>query len=54
MKNTSFAIGEALIDLIPNNTECDFSKIKPFLPKTGGAPANVLGMFLKYGAIYFM
>lgn len=54
MKNILFAIGEALIDVVPNNTECDFSKIKPFSPKTEGAPANVLGTFSKYGAIDFI
>ena len=49
MKNTLFAIGEALIDFIPSETGCDFSDVKSFSPKIGGAPANVLGAFAKLG-----
>lgn len=49
MKNTLFAIGEALIDFIPGETGCDFEKVKSFFPKVGGAPANVLGAFSKLG-----
>lgn len=49
MKNTLFAIGEALIDFIPAQTGCSFSDVKSFLPKIGGAPANVLGAFAKLG-----
>ena len=49
MKNTLFAIGEALIDFIPSETGCDFSGVKSFSPKIGGAPANVLGAFAKLG-----
>lgn len=49
MKNTLFAIGEALIDFIPSETGCDFDKVKSFSPKLGGAPANVLGAFAKLG-----
>lgn len=49
MKNTLFAIGEALIDFIPNETSCEFSQVKSFSPKVGGAPANVLGAFAKLG-----
>lgn len=49
MKNTLFAIGEALIDFIPSETGCDFDNVKSFLPKVGGAPANVLGAFAKLG-----
>ncbi len=49
MKNTLFAIGEALIDFIPNERNCGFSEVKSFSPKTGGAPANVLGAFSKLG-----
>lgn len=47
MKNTLIAIGEALIDFIPNKTGCDFSEVTAFAPKIGGAPANVLGAFSK-------
>lgn len=49
MGNTLFAIGEALIDFIPNKTGCDFSEVTAFSPKVGGAPANVLGAFSKLG-----
>lgn len=49
MKNTLFAIGEALIDFIPNESGCDFDEVKAFSPKIGGAPANVLGAFAKLG-----
>lgn len=49
MKKTLFAIGEALIDFIPNETGCDFSEVTAFSPKLGGAPANVLGAFAKLG-----
>ncbi len=44
-----FAIGEALIDFIPCEKDCDFSEVKSFSPKIGGAPANVLGAFAKLG-----
>lgn len=49
MKDTLFAIGEALIDFIPAETGCDFSEVTAFSPKVGGAPANVLGAFAKLG-----
>lgn len=49
MKDTLFAIGEALIDFIPAENGCDFSQVSAFSPKLGGAPANVLGAFAKLG-----
>lgn len=49
LKDTLFAIGEALIDFIPNKHGCDFSEVTAFAPKIGGAPANVLGAFAKLG-----
>ncbi len=49
MKETLFAIGEALIDFIPSKKGCSFSDVKSFSPKVGGAPANVLGAFSKLG-----
>ena len=49
MKNTLFAIGEALIDFIPKEKGCGFSDVTSFSPKVGGAPANVLGAFAKLG-----
>lgn len=48
-KDTLFAIGEALIDFIPDKKGCDFSQVENFSPKIGGAPANVLGAFSKLG-----
>lgn len=41
------AIGEALIDFIPNRTGCDFDEVTAFAPKVGGAPANVCGAFTR-------
>ncbi|MBR1797269.1 MAG: sucrose-6-phosphate hydrolase [Clostridiales bacterium] len=41
------AIGEALIDFIPDKTGCDFHEVTAFSPKLGGAPANVCGAFAK-------
>ncbi len=49
MNKTLFAIGEALIDFIPSEKGCDFSDVKSFSPKIGGAPANVLGAFARLG-----
>ena len=49
MKDTLFAIGEALIDFIPYKYGCDFSEVTAFAPKIGGAPTNVLGAFAKLG-----
>ena len=49
MKDTLFAIGEALIDFIPDKYGCDFSEVTAFAPKIGGAPTNVLGAFAKLG-----
>lgn len=43
------AIGEALIDFIPNKTGCSFDEVTAFAPKTGGAPANVCGAFTRLG-----
>lgn len=39
------AIGEALIDFIPDKTGCSFDQVTAFAPKLGGAPANVCGAF---------
>ena len=49
MKDTLFAIGETIIDFIPNKYGCDFAEIDSFSPKIGGAPLNVLGAFAKLG-----
>lgn len=47
--DTLIAIGEALIDFIPDKTGCTFNEISGFSPKAGGAPANVCGAFSKLG-----
>ena len=44
-----FAIGEALIDMIPAQTGCDFSEVTAFSPQVGGAPANVCAAFARLG-----
>ena len=49
MGNTLFAIGEALIDFIPAQTDCAFEEVTAFSPKSGGAPANVCGAFTILG-----
>lgn len=43
------AIGEELIDFIPDKTGCDFDEVTGFSPKIGGAPANVCGAFSALG-----
>ena len=43
------AIGEALIDFIPDKSGCEFGDVTGFLPKLGGAPANVCGAFARLG-----
>ncbi len=43
------AIGEALIDFIPDKKSCEFYEVTGFSPKLGGAPANVCGAFAKLG-----
>lgn len=47
--NTLIAIGEALIDFIPNKSGCEFYEVTGFAPAVGGAPANVCGAFSKLG-----
>lgn len=48
-KEKLLAIGEALIDFIPDKAGCDFDDVSAFLPCVGGAPANVCGAFAKLG-----
>lgn len=43
------AIGEALIDFIPQNTGVPIKQVEAFKPAVGGAPANVCGAFTKLG-----
>lgn len=47
--STLFAIGEALIDFIPEDSGVGISEVSGFIPKVGGAPANVCGAFTKLG-----
>ncbi len=47
--NTLIAIGEALIDFIPDKSGCEFYEVTGFAPVVGGAPANVCGAFSKLG-----
>lgn len=49
LKNTLVAIGEALIDFIPDRQGCDFGDVSAFSPAPGGAPANVCAAFSKLG-----
>lgn len=48
-EGTLFAIGEALIDMIPSRSGCAFADVPSFSPRTGGAPANVCGAFARLG-----
>lgn len=43
------AIGEALIDMISAEQGCEVKDAPCFIPKVGGAPANVCGAFVKLG-----
>lgn len=50
MKNdVLIAIGEALIDFIPDKRACEFYDVTGFSPVAGGAPANVCAAFAKLG-----
>ena len=44
-----FSIGEALIEMIPTRSGCEFSEVPSFMPRIGGAPANVCGAFARLG-----
>ena len=43
------AIGEALIDFIPQQSGCELKNVQSFSPMPGGAPANVCAAFSKLG-----
>lgn len=47
--DTLAAIGEALIDFIPDKTGCDFCDVTGFSPQVGGAPANVCAAYSRLG-----
>lgn len=49
MNDVLAAIGEALIDFIPDRSGCAFGEVSAFSPKIGGAPANVCAAFTKLG-----
>ncbi|MBR3462383.1 MAG: GH32 C-terminal domain-containing protein [Clostridiales bacterium] len=49
LNDTLVAIGEALIDFIPDKTGCEFGEVGAFAPAAGGAPANVCGAYSKLG-----
>ena len=49
MDDVLVAIGEALIDFIPDRSGCEFRDVDAFSPKTGGAPANVCAAFARLG-----
>ena len=48
-ENKLIAIGEALIDFIPQQSGVSLKEVPGFIPKVGGAPANVCGAFSKLG-----
>ena len=48
-KHSLVAIGEALIDFIPDRRDCAFADVGAFAPMIGGAPANVCAAFARLG-----
>ena len=49
MNDVLVAIGEALIDFIPDKKGCPFGDVTAFSPKVGGAPANVCAAYSRLG-----
>ncbi len=49
MNDILVAIGEALIDFIPDKKGCDFRDVTAFSAKIGGAPANVCAAYARLG-----
>lgn len=49
MMKKLIAIGEALIDFLPQEKSRSIKEISAFYPKVGGAPLNVLGAYSKLG-----
>jgi fructokinase len=49
MNDVLVAIGEALIDFIPDKKDCPFDDVSAFSPKVGGAPANVCAAYSVLG-----
>ena len=44
-----YAIGEALIDFIPNTTDSKLKDVETFSRQVGGAPCNVASTVQKLG-----
>ncbi len=44
-----YAIGEALIDFIPQTRDVELKDVKGFEPQVGGAPANVASCVARLG-----
>lgn len=49
MEKKLYAIGEELIDFIPQESGRPMKDVLGFCPKVGGAPANVCGAFTRLG-----
>lgn len=49
MEKKLYAIGEALIDFIPQESGRPMKDVLGFCPKVGGATANVCGAFTRLG-----
>lgn len=49
MKDMLISIGESLIDFIPDRSGCSFEDVGAFMPKVGGAPANVCAAYAILG-----
>ena len=47
--NKLLSIGEALIDMIPEQVNGGIAEVQKFQPIVDGAPANVCGAFVKLG-----
>ncbi|MHD0397802.1 carbohydrate kinase family protein [Staphylococcus simulans] len=47
--NTLYAVGEALIDLIPGERDAKLKEVTQFSPQVGGAPTNVVSCVAKLG-----
>ncbi len=48
-RNVVYAIGEALIDFMPQERGVDFARVTAFSPALGGAPVNVCGAVARLG-----
>ncbi len=48
--DTLYAIGEALIDMIPSKTGCSFAEVSSFSPRWEARPPTCAGPTLGWGA----